>query len=374
MTRSSVRLFWLALAAFIVLIVPTAAQAQVTPAAGYTPPDDTQSVKIGATIFYDYSFTKTPKTTDAAGNTVSASAFQVARTYINVTGNISHRISWRITPDITRVSGTGTSLNGALGFRLKYGYAQFNLDDWTGNWKQTYIRVGQQQTAFIDSQEGVYRYRFQGTVFAERDGGLSSSDSGVVFHTNLPNNYGDLQIGVYNGEGYAKPEVNDQKSFQFRGTIRPMARGSLVARGLKLTGFYNADHAVKSAKRNTFIGSASFEHTRFNMGFDYIQGESQALPTSALSKTDGFSVFVTPFFQQKGNGWEGLVRYDSCRTDRTIDARRNRTIAGLAYWFPHPGGNATAALLFDFEQVSFKNYATPQTKQQRFGVHGLINF
>ncbi|MBW8869108.1 MAG: hypothetical protein JF610_17555 [Acidobacteria bacterium] len=199
--------------------------AQVTAAAGYTPPDDTQATKIGAVVFYDYTYTKTPKTTDSAGNTFSPGAFNVARTYINVTGNISHRVAFRITPDISRETGTGPSLTGSLMFRLKYGYAQFNMDDWTGNWKQTWIRGGIQQTPFIDAQEGVYRYRFQGTVFAERDGGLSSADAGVTFHTNMPNNYGDVHFGLYNGEGYSKPEINNQKSFQ--GRIRPQPRDRL---------------------------------------------------------------------------------------------------------------------------------------------------
>jgi hypothetical protein len=373
-TRSTARTVLLSFAALAFLLVPTFALAQVTPAAGHTPPDDSQSIKVGATILYDYTYTKTPKATDAANNTISANAFNVSRTYINVTGNISHRIAFRITPDIARESGTGSSLNGSLTYRLKYGFAQINFDDLTGDWKQTWVRLGIQQTPFIDYDEGVYRYRFQGSVFAERDGNVGSSDAGVSFHTNLPSNYGDIHVGIYNGEGNAKPEANNEKSFQFRGTIRPLAKGSVTARGLRLTAFVNQDHFVKDAPHNKFLGQATFEHTRFNAGVDVIRGTDQTLPTTAKAESDGYSFYVTPFFQQKGNGWEGLVRYDSYRADRTIDARRNRTIAGLAYWFPHPGGAATAALLFDFEQVAFANFATPQVKQQRLAVHGLINF
>ena len=44
------------------------AAAQVTPAAGHTPPDDTPSIKVGATIYVDYTYTAAPKSTDAAGN------------------------------------------------------------------------------------------------------------------------------------------------------------------------------------------------------------------------------------------------------------------------------------------------------------------
>lgn len=375
MTRSTARTVLLSLIALAFLITPSTALAQVTAAAGYTPPDDTQSIKVGAVVFYDYTYTKTPKATDSANNKISSNAFNVGRTYVNVTGNISHRIAFRITPDVSRESGTGSSLNGSLTVRLKYGYAQFNLDDWTGNWKQTFIRVGQQQTPYIDSQEGAYRYRFQGTVFAERDGGLSSADNGVSFHTNLPSNFGDLHIGVYNGEGYSKPEANDQKSIQMRGTLRPLAKGGLTGRGLKVTAFYNADHVVKDAQRNRFITSASFEHTRFNAAFDYFRGTNQTAAAGTKALSDGWSVFVTPFFKAKGNGLEALIRYDSFRANRTIDARQNRTIGGLAYWFPHPGGAASAAILLDFEQVAFANFTgTIPAKQQRLALHGLINF
>src|ERR1700712_1116330 len=78
------------------------ASAQVTPAAGYTPPDDTPSIKVGATLFTNYTYQTTPSVTDADGNVVDRSAFDVGRAYINITGNVSHIVAFRITPDITR--------------------------------------------------------------------------------------------------------------------------------------------------------------------------------------------------------------------------------------------------------------------------------
>src|SRR3954470_94817 len=111
-------------------MAPLPCAVQVTPAAGFTPPDDTPSVKVGATLFADYTVVDNPKIKDADGNEVTANAFNVGRAYINVTGNISHLVAFRITPDITRETGVGSSLNGSYTFRLKYAYAQFNLDDW----------------------------------------------------------------------------------------------------------------------------------------------------------------------------------------------------------------------------------------------------
>src|ERR1043165_4083 len=91
-----------ALAAVLCGALAAAASAQVTPAAGYTPPDDTPSFKVGATIFGDYTYQESPVIADADGNSVKLSSFNISRAYINVTGNLNHRISFRITPDISR--------------------------------------------------------------------------------------------------------------------------------------------------------------------------------------------------------------------------------------------------------------------------------
>src|SRR5574339_236879 len=84
-------------AAVVAVAVPCAAQ--VTPAAGYVPPDDTPSITLGATIYAHYTVQQTPKIKDAHGNEVTSNAFNVTRTYINITGNISLIIAFRITPD-----------------------------------------------------------------------------------------------------------------------------------------------------------------------------------------------------------------------------------------------------------------------------------
>jgi hypothetical protein len=116
-------------AAFVAGVAP-AAHAQVTPAAGYTPPDDTPSIKVGVTIFADHTFTQKPQAVDADGNVIRPNSFNVSRSYINVTGNVSHIVAFRITPDIVRETNAASAANGSLVFRVKYAFAQINLDDW----------------------------------------------------------------------------------------------------------------------------------------------------------------------------------------------------------------------------------------------------
>ena len=102
------------------------------------------------TLWPSFTLQTEPNITDAAGNSVNRSAFDVGRAYINVTGHLSHLVAFRITPDITRESGLlslapgNTVANDSLVFRIKYAYGQFNLDDWMarGSW----VRMGIQQT------------------------------------------------------------------------------------------------------------------------------------------------------------------------------------------------------------------------------------
>jgi hypothetical protein len=343
------------------------ARAQVTPAAGYTPPDDTPSIRVGATIFADYTITQEPKITDADGNQITANAFTVGRAYINVTGNISHLVAFRITPDIVRESGSGSSLNGNLTFRLKYAYAQFNLDDWMqrGSW----VRLGMQQTPWIDFDETVYRYRFQGPVFTDREGFLSSSDVGATFHYNLPGNYGDIHGGIYNGETYTRPEVNDQKAFMVRGTFRPM-RMHPILRGLRLTGFYDHDAYVKNAERMRGILAATFEHPHLNAAVQFLAATDQLLSRAPEVHSRGVSFYVAP---RASNGWEGLFRLDWLEPNEELDPTRTRTIGGVAYWFPRQG-NVSATLLFDVEQVTNNDFVPTRPDERRFALHMLINF
>ena len=232
----SVRALRLTLTAAILIGSVVPCGAQVTPAQTITPPDDTPSIRIGAVIFTDFTVQTEPNITDVDGNSVNLSQFNVGRAYLNVTGNINHRIAFRITPDITRETSGGPSVSGSYVYRLKYAYVQFNLDDWMtrGSW----ARLGMQQTPWVDFEEGIYRYRFQGTVFSERDGFLSSSDVGASFHYNFSRNYGEVHAGFYNGDNYNRSETNNEKAFEIRGTLRPLP-GAGVLRGLRFTGFYN---------------------------------------------------------------------------------------------------------------------------------------
>ena len=296
---------------------------------------DDVTVKVGATIFADYT------------NSRATSSFNVNRAYLNVTGTINPRIAFRVTPDIYRENGS----SGSQQFRLKYAYAQLNLDEWMT--KGSFIRAGMQQTPFLDATEQVYRYRFQGTAFAEREGYLSSSDTGVTMRYVFPNDKGDVHGGFYNGEGYSKAEANDEKALQLRATFRPW-------KPLRATVFVIDDRYDESAPRERLIGQLTYEHKRGNAGVEVLSTKDRAL------EGRGWSAFATP---KLGKGWELLLRHDHNKPDRNSDVVRKRNITGVAYWIPNLK-KTTAAVLVDRDSLS----VTGQPDDTRYAVKMLLVF
>ena len=355
-----------------VVLVPAAAQAQVAPTAGQTPPDDEPSIKIGATIFADYTFQQKPTVRDADGNQARPSSFNVARSYLNVSGKISRLVAFRITPDVSRESGAGSSLSGSMTFRLKYAYAQLNLDDWLP--KGTWVRFGIQPTPFLEAVEGIYRYRFQGTYFIEREGYMASADAGASVRAAFPGDYGEVHLGLYNGEGYSRAEANDQKSIQARVAVRLLPTHPLL-RGWRVQGFYNADHVVRDAERTRAVLNTTFEHKHVNAGFDYLRTKDQVSAVRASIEGEGWSVWATPKLPKPADGssWEALLRYDRMKPNTAAGGISRRTIAGASYWFPKQG-SVSAALLLDVERVSYEDFAPGRPTEQRVFVHMLVAF
>jgi len=365
----------LSLAAFVLAAV-------VASAADEPKPAESSSVKVGTTIFTDFTYQEAPRVLDADKNLVHKTEFEVRRAYINVVGTFSDLFVVRVTPDVaTRLSTSatglpaearvGTSFDGSLVLRLKYAYGQVNLDR-AGSWaKGGWVRLGQQPTPYFDAIEGIYRYRFQGTTFVERTGLLSSSDVGLTAHANVPAGYGDLHLGFYNGETYTKPEANGQKAFQARASVRPLPRHSFL-KGARLHAFYDHDSPVAGGQRERLVATFTFEHRRANLGLDYLSGEDRVsgLASAATVESRGYSVWLTP---RTSFGLEGLLRYDYFEPNRATGGAKRETIAGVAYWIPVRKAPLTAALLLDYDGIAYDS-ALARSDEKRWELKALLTF
>src|SRR5262249_53140725 len=150
----------------------------------------------------------------------------------------------------------------------------------------------------------------------EREGALTSSDFGVNFHTNFPNNYGDIHAGIYNGDGYSKPEANNQPAYQIRGTVRPLARAEPVFRGLRITGFYDADNYMKNDEKRRSVFQVTYEHLYVNAGFDYLYTKDQLNAKAADVTGKGWSFWINP---KSPKGFELLYRHDHFSPNKAIN-------------------------------------------------------
>jgi len=361
----------LSAAALAVLFAAGSARAQVTAAKGYEPVDDTPTVRPGVTIFADYTYQEKPEVKDAAGNTIHQNSFNVSRAYLTIAGSLSHLISYRVTGDVQNDNNAAdTSLNGSSVFRLKYAYGQVNFDEWLG--KGDWIRIGANQTPWIDYNEGIYRYRFQGKIFTDAEGFLSSSDYGISGHYNLPSNFGDLHVGLYNGEGYNSLAdsngANDQKAFQARFSLRPTP-GIAVINGLRINLFYDGDNYLKDSEKQRFLAGLTYESPCINAGFEYLDAKDQKTPGGADVHADGWSAWATP---RTSFGLEGLFRYDELKPNKDVSGKKQRLVAGVAYWFPLVKG-VSSAIMADYTSVTFdKSLGKPDTRA--YALHTLFSF
>jgi hypothetical protein len=339
-------------------------------------------VKLGTTIFTDFTYQAAPELPDADKNLVHKSEFEVRRAYLNVAFTFSDLFVVRVTPDVASrfaTSGSGlpadarvaSNFDGSLVLRLKYAYGQVNLDR-AGPWgKGAWVRLGQQPTPYFEAIEGIYRYRFQGTTFVERQGLLSSSDVGLAAHANLPAGYGDVQLGYYNGDTYTKAEVNGQKALQARLSVRPLPKHAFL-KGALLHGFYDHDSPVAGGTRERIVLSTTFEHRLLHLGGDWLRAEDRASGLAGARSVEarGYSLWLTP---RTAFGLEALLRYDHFEPDRATGAAKRETIAGIAYWLPARKSALTTALMLDYDGIDY-DAALARPNEKRWELKALLSY
>lgn len=328
---------------------PTPAPAQPPAAA----PPDYPVVRVGVLSYLQY---------DAElENRDGFNSFDVTRAYLNVNGQISKNLRFRFTPDIRRVSDS--SVAGSLVFRVKYAF--LHIDNVT---PRGWIELGAHATPWVDFEQTINRYRVQGTMFTEREGLIpGSADFGVSYFTPLPEGYGEIHGGVYNGEGSSLGEANKYKSAQIRGTVRPLAKAAALARGFRVSGFYSAGWYAEDRPRRLGIVMGSFEHPRLAATVQALRATERPSPDDTRDlRRQGWSAFVEP--RQGPAGLAALFRYDAFDPDTAVSANeQHRIIAGGAYWFVWP--RARVGLVVTNERVRYDSPSRPDENRLLVQTH-----
>jgi hypothetical protein len=320
----------LCLTAIIVLSVsgPALAQAPETPAAPVA--TSFPAVTFGVVSFLQYA----AELHESDGY----NSFDVTRGYFNVEARLSDRVKVRFTPDVRPT--TDASLDRNLALRLEYASLDVQASDGIA------VMFGLHEMPWLTFEESLNRYRVLGPLFAERLGlipgatDLGASIKATTGHT-------DLHVGVYNGEGYGRAEVDKYKSIDGRATFRPFAEGSELGK-VSISGFYQYGWYARERPRNVAIAMGSYENTHVVATAQYLTATDNPFVAVDVERR-GMSFFGEG--RRGPTGWAGVGGVDFFDPDASNESdSRRRLIFGGAHW--SQVGRGRLGVVVTLEQTS----------------------
>ncbi|MBI5365705.1 MAG: hypothetical protein HZA54_01605 [Planctomycetes bacterium] len=329
-------------------------------------------------------------TSDSA-NGRDAAAFDVTRAYFIVREELTESLSMRLTFDGAAKRNPGDASGfGTYAVVLKHAFLEYK-----DLIPATTLVFGMADLPWVSWEEGLYGYRMQGTVFADRNGYLTSTDFGAGVKGKLPSGYGDYHVAYINGEGWSRAEGFFRHSAESTGTdsfdtkhknvearlsLVPFPEGGEFLKGLMFTGF--VDYGKYASARDTrvrTIGAVTWKYEDwFRLMGQYLYasdprsfapraGNQLLYPTISSFGTvdrsgtgyrrgtavaEGFSLWNVVNFKilhESLKDFEFVQRYDWIDPDEEVPNNGNlRTIHGIAY---NMSKNVT--LMLDYETVRY---------------------
>src|SRR5208337_3221375 len=249
-----------------------------------------KKISVGTLIYADYRYYThtgfgpqflTQEVWPGPGNN-SFNSFDITRTYLDFKFTPTDDVSARVTPNMYVMINTGTTctatsttkvttptkcvassgdksgvntgfgqtVDGNLGFRVKYTYLDYNT------FFQKVLKVaamhddkftfGQQQNLLVDWEENLWGFRYR-ALTPWNYLSLSSSQVGVAMKGPIKFNekqYADYDVGVYDDASFHAIEQSAYKQVMGRVTVNPFGANSRYD-GLGLTGFYDYGYSNK---------------------------------------------------------------------------------------------------------------------------------
>lgn len=287
-------------------------------------------------------------------------AFEVTRGYFDVKARLSDRVRVRFTTNVRPT--TDANLDANLTARLEYAYLDAEVSD------RTSILFGMQETPWLTFEESINRYRVQGQMFAERERLIPGpSDIGAAAMYKRPKL--EAHLGVYNGEGYGRAELDKYKSVQGRATGTLYSHNAGQSR-MRLSGFYTYGWYAEDRPRNIGIVMASYESPHVVVTGQYLSATDNPFVVTDVER-QGFSVFGEA--RMGMTGWAGIGRVDFFNpdADRENDNER-RYIFGGAHWKQLSHGRV--GFVATLEQVFRIANGEGQKTESRFLVQTHVEF
>jgi hypothetical protein len=325
------------------------AAAQTTPAAA-PPPADEPKVTFGTQTFLQYA----ADLHEADGY----NAFDITRGYLDIRATISPRVRFRFTPDARPT--TDANLQSSLALHLAYASLQVDVSP------HATVLVGMHETPWLTFEQSIDRYRAQAPMVVERRQLVpGETDLGA----SVRGSYGpaEVHVGIYNGEGYGRPEFDKYKSLQGRLTVRPFGADGAIG-GLRLSGFYSHGWYAQDRPRRLALAMASYEGTYGVVTAQVLQATDNPFVSSDLSRR-GVSVFGE--VRRGPLGFAGFGRLETFDpdADRDGDTERRLTI-GAAHW--SRAGRGRFGVMASYEELV--RTIDAQTVQRRLLAQTHVEF
>jgi hypothetical protein len=275
--------------------------------------------------------------------------FSVKRGYITFEKSLNKYLLGRITPDLT-VDREGDG-EGDLEMRLKYCYVELKDEGEFGIFTNPKLLVGEVPTPFIDFEEKVNAYRVVASQYLDDMKIFSSADFGVTtsvlfggkvdsdYQKNVSNAYpgrfGSVAVGVFNGGGYHALEKNNNKTLQWRLTLRPMPE-RLPGLQFSYAGAYGKGNTNLYPDWDTHTGYLSYESRRivftgqvFSSLGNHEGSLADASGNSFMAK--GWNTFMEIEFWHERLSLFGSYGIMSYSDNTGVKTEKTREIIGLAY-------------------------------------------
>ncbi len=312
------------------------------------------TISVGVLGYAQYTYAlKVDSTLSPAAH---ANNFDVTRAYITAQGKFADGIGVRVTAD---VDGRKAAANQQT-FRLKYAYVT-----WQPNAKGplTY-KIGEIHTPFIDWEENLNDYRFQGTMPMERAGYMSSSDFGAGVDGMWNFEQVNMQLGVYNGENYNNAPGDQRKDVEARVSVR-LSKTNMAGKsgGLRATAYGQIGKSNGGGTRQRFIGMLSYKSKAVTLAAEFGMAQDSINATHPKQKGSVLAAYGVYNFPKSKFAVIGRVDNFDPNTDSTAVAlnsagntaanKQTRVIAGISYTV-----NSNFRFLVDADLNSLQNGAT----------------
>jgi hypothetical protein len=247
-------------------------------------------------------------------------AFDVTRGYLNIRARLNDRVSVRFTPDVRPT--TDAELERNLALRLEYASLDVQVTD------NMAVMFGLHEMPWLTFEESTNRYRVISPMFSERLGLLpGATDLGASIKYSAERS--DFHVGVYNGEGYGRAEIDKYKSIDGRATFRPFSDESELGK-VTISGFYQYGWYARDRPRNVAIGMGTYESDHISASAQFLQATDNPFIAADVQRR-GLSFFGEG--RQGPTGWAAIVGLDLFKPDVENDGdTRRRLVLGGAHW------------------------------------------